>query len=394
MREMERSIVHLSIPDFCAKLEELRRPELGRRPLVLAERAPGAVILGVNDLSRKEGVREGMPLSKARRLCRKILSIPPDLPFYREQHERALDSLTRFSPLVEGMSLGRYFVDLTGSRRLFGPQPDTAARLEKMFVEKRGLHARVGLASNKLVSRVAATCVGPGELSCIFPGGEASFLSPLPVTFLPGVGEKTASFLNDFNIRTVGELGAISREDLSEVFGKTAAHLFKAARGIDPSPVHFPQEIPKLCIARALERDEIDREKLEAILFGQVEEAGWMLRARNRYPERLSLEIRYADGASARSEKELPPITTEIDQRLFGVSRQALRQIFQRRVGVRRIALELSQFSMPFRQMSLFPWEEKSLEKDRRLQKALDSVRSRFGRKSILWGRMGEWVNG
>ena len=383
-----RDIVHLDVPDFCATLEELRRPELKRRPLVLAEPGPRAVVQGVNGVARTEGIMEGMPLIRAQRLCRRLLTVPSDSSFYKEQHRHILDELDHFSPLVEGITPGHYFVDLTGTRRLWGPVPDAARRMERRLATSNGLPARAGVASNKLVSQVAAHGIAAGDLGIIFAGGEASFLAPLPVSSLPGIGFKTADRLADFNIQQIGQLASLSPESLFGVFGKMGPRLLRIAQGIDPTPVLPFQRIPKLTVARDLDRDEIDRERLEAVLFHQVEEAGWILRRHNRYPGKLALEVRYADGITAQGRHTLSSITSHIDLRLFRAVRSAFRQLFQRRVAVRRIVLELSEFSMPFRQMSLFPWEEASLQADQKLQKALDAVRGRFGRRAIWWGRV------
>jgi DNA polymerase-4 len=381
------SVVHFDFPDFHASMEELRRPELKRRPLVLTEPGPRAVIQGINEIARLEGIREGMPLSLARRLCRRLLAVPPDLRFYGEQHQQIMQELDRFSPLVEGTFPGHYFVDLTGTHRLWGPPPDAACRMERRLAEQKGLHARVGLGVNKLISQVAAHCITPGDLSCIFPGGEASFLFPLPVTSLPGVGSKTASRLADFNIRQIGQLASISADALFSVFGKTGLRLLRIARGIDPNPVLPFQRIPKMCVRKDLDQDEIDRERLEAILFQLVEDAGWELRYHNRYPRRFSLEIRYADGMTVSGRRPLSPITTHVDQQLFLAVLAAFNRLVQRRIGIRRMVIELSDFGIPLRQMSLFPWEEAEIETERRLQEALDTLRLRFGRQAVLWGK-------
>ena len=128
---MERNIAHIDIPDFCATLEELRQPELKKRPLVLAEPGPRAITQGVNKVARTEGIHEGMPLGQAQRLCRRLLVMPPDGRYYQHQHQHILEALGQFSPLVEGATPGHYFVDLTGTRRLWGPCPDAASRINR-----------------------------------------------------------------------------------------------------------------------------------------------------------------------------------------------------------------------------------------------------------------------
>ncbi len=388
---MERCIAHLDVPDFYVTLEELRRPEWIKRPLALAENGPRAVVQGVNGMARREGIREGMPLSRARRFCRRLVTVAPDLSFYRTRHQHILESLGYFSPLVEGALPGRYFVDLTGTRRLWGPAPDVACRLEHRLAAQNGLHARIGLAANKLISQVAANCIPPGDLSCIFPGGETFFFAPLPVTFLPGVGFKTASRLADFNIRRIGQLAHLPAKSLYQVFGEAGSRLLRLARGIDSTPILPFRETPRLKVIHNLERDEIDRERLEAILFQQVEEAGWLLRRQNRCPGKFSLEIRHADGRIVKSQAFLPRVAAHVDYRLFSFILPVFKRLIQRRVAIRRMVLEFYEFSVPLRQMSLFPWEEAATRRTEKLQQAMDHIRRRFGRRAIEWGKTHEW---
>jgi DNA polymerase-4 len=206
------------------------------------------------------------------------------------------------------------------------------------------------------------------------------------VAFLPGVGPKTSARLADFNVQRVGELAALSVELLSGVFGGMSDRLLRIARGIDPSPVVPFQRTPRLTVALDLDRDEIDRQRLHAILFRLVEEAGWTLRSYNRYPRTFALEIRYADGVTARRQGSLPPLAGHFDRHLFRMLRAAFDQLVQRRIAVRRLILEFSGLLMPARQLSLFPWEEASLAAEQRLQQAVDGIRRRHGRQAIFWG--------
>jgi DNA polymerase-4 len=384
---MPRTIVHLQIPDFCAAVEELRRPEWKRRPLVLAHAGERALILGVNANGRKEGLREGMPLFQARRLCRRLHVMEADFYHYREKHLEIVREFDSWSPLVEGGGPGSYFIDITGTRRLLGPGPDLACRMENDLVGKTGLHARIGLASNKLVSQVAARCIKPGDLGYIFPGNEESFLSPLPVDFLPGVGEITAVKLAGFNILRIGQLASFPADILSPVLGRSAERLLKIARGMDTAPVLVSRQAPKISVVKIMERDEIDPQRLESALFQQVEEAGWELRLHNRCPGSLRLEIRYADGVSVDTGKRVPSWAVQADRSLFQSVLPAFRRLFRRRVAVRRLVLEFSDLAAPFTQLSLFAWENRSTAKEHDLQKALDSVRAKFGKSIVSWAR-------
>ena len=384
---MLRNIVHLRIPDFYTAIEELRRPELKRRPLVLAQGGERSVIQGVNSNARKEGIREGLPLCRARRLCRRIHVMPSDFYHYREKHRDIVREFGIFSPLVEGSHPGSYFIDITGTHRLLGPGPDLACRVEKNLYWKMGLRARIGLASNKLVSQVAADCIGPGDLSFIFPGNEESFFSPLPVDLLPGVGEVTTSRLAGFNILKIGQLASFPLDMLAAVFGRSAERLLKIAKGMDHSPVLPAQQAQRISGMKILDRDEIDPRRLESVLFQQVEEVGWNLRRHNRRPGNFRLEILYADGMPVDIRRRIFPGSFQSDRFLFRSILPAFYQLFQRRVAVRRLVLEFSDLVMPFTQLSIFTWEKKTSAKERDLQKVLDAIRMKFGKGIITWGK-------
>lgn len=385
---MTRNIVYMQIPDFYASVEELRRPELKKAPLVLARPGPRSVVQGVNGQAAKEGVREGMPLSLALRLCRRIQVRDSDVYHYRAKHLEIVRQFEWCSPLVEGGLPGSCFIDISGTGRLFGAGPDLACRMERELWGKMGLRARIGLASNKLVSQVAARCTAPGDLSFIFPGSEKTFLSPLPVDYLPGIGEVTASKLAGFNILSIGRLADFSPDMLSAVFGRSAERLLRIAKGMDTSAVFASKEIPRICVSKILTRDEIDPQRLESALFEQVEEAGWELRLHNRRPGVLRLEIRYADGMWADTKRRLTPWDVVSDRSLFQSVLVAFRRIFHRRVAVRRLVMEFSQLAMPGLQLPLFTWENNRGSKERDLQEALDSMRKKFGKKIISWARL------
>jgi DNA polymerase-4 len=142
-------------------------------------------------------------------------------------------------------------------------------------------------------------------------------------------------------------------------------------------------------VTKILDRDEIDNRRLESVLFQLVEEAGWELRHHNRCPGTFRLEIRYADGVPADTRKRISPGSAQADRLLFRSALPVFYQLFRRRIAVRRMVLEFSDLRMPFSQLSIFTWEQKTSSKDCNLQRGLDSIRMKFGKGIIAWG-MGE----
>ncbi len=391
---MVRTIVHIHVPDFCAVMEELRDPSRSRKPLVVASPGKRAVVQSVNRRARREGLREGMLLSKALRRCPRLQVVPFDPFLYQRAHEDILQDLSRFSPLVEGTTWGRYFLDLSGTWRLWGAATDTVCRMEEEFFRHRSLRVHAGVAVNRLMSRVAAECVRMGEVGWVFPGSEKDFLSPLPVTFLPGVGPQAAARFRDLSIQTIGDLAELAPEHLVPVFGRSGWRFYRWARGEDSSLVLPFEKRSVLRFARDLPGEEIHPAVWDAFLLELVEESGWVFRRHNRVPCGGRLHVRYADGVEGRKTVRVPSWKIPIDRFLFHHLRRPFRDLLCRRVALRRIVLEWTDFRMPFRQLPLFPASKSSVERECRIQRALDRIRARYGTSAVEWGRRWEVISG
>jgi DNA polymerase-4 len=209
---MDHYVLHINISAFPIGVERAVDARLRARPVVIAGQGSGrGVVLAVSREAYLEGVLKGMPVAQAQKICGGLIIIPPNEPLYRQAAEAVADHLRSYSPLIEQWRAGHMFVDLTGTRRLLGLAVDTAARIQRELRERFSLRNSVGVAGNKLVSRVASRVIRPRGVCDIFPGGEAAFLAPLEIQVLPGLGEKTAIKLADLNISRVGEEGALRR---------------------------------------------------------------------------------------------------------------------------------------------------------------------------------------
>src|SRR6267142_4803015 len=248
---MERTILHLAIDSFPIQAERLRCPKLRDRPLALI---PGAsarprVVLTSRE-AREAGITPGTPLVHARRLCHDLIALPLDREFYGGIGESIFERLAPFAPVVEpggapgtGSGSGRFFLDLTGVARSHPETRDRAARAGRDVEAFFGLHPTLGVAANKLVSRVAAQVVAPdGDLLDVSSGSEASFLAPLPVDMLPAArGADVLPRLDLLSVRLVREVQALSLAHLTRAFGKAGLLLWRQARGVDTAPVRPPE---------------------------------------------------------------------------------------------------------------------------------------------------------
>ncbi|MFA5516918.1 MAG: DNA polymerase IV [Desulfuromonadales bacterium] len=384
---MDRDILHLSVPAFPVALARVADSSLRERPVAVA---PGhserALLQCVSAEARAEGVHEGMAVYQARRCCPALTLLSPD-PEALARGMRALtDCAGRFSPLWEAAAPGRLFLDLTGTRRLFGPGRDAAARLEREIGAGLRLHGGVGLAGNKLVSRIAAGFLQKPGVCDVLRGSERSFIAPLPVSVLPGVGQaRAALLLSDLNLRRVGEVAALPLAQLRLAFGSFAPLLRQRAQGIDPTPVQPPRRAPEVAEESFLPRAENDDALLAAELCRLAEGCGLHLRRLGKGALRLTLSITYADGVNEQRTANLPAPLSH-DRPLFAAAEDLFARTASRRVRIRAMRLACGRLTAEERQLELFaapivaPQEEA-------LQDALDRLRGRHGREVLCWGR-------
>src|SRR3989454_8200 len=239
---MDRSVLHVDIAAFPIAIERVLEPGLRGRPVLLAPPGPArAPVLVVSQEAAGEGVRAGMPLPVALRRCPGAMVLHPNEALYGRATGAVLSLLGGYSPLVEPAALGQTFLDLTGTSRLFGAAQDVAARIRREIEERLRLKPTVGLATSKLVSRVAARVIRPDGLCDVFPGSEAPFLAPLPVGLLPAARGTTRERLLDLNVGRVADLLRFSPAQLLVAFGAHGGRLRCQGPGGDAPPGRPPE---------------------------------------------------------------------------------------------------------------------------------------------------------
>ena len=384
---MERDILYLSIPAFPIALARVKESSLRDRPVAVA---PGnserALLQCVSKEARAEGIHEGMPLFRARRLCPPLILLPPDPQLVNKGTAALLEVSGRYTPVFEPATPGRLFLDLTGGRQLFGPGRDVGARLEKELADRLRLSGGVGVAGNKLVSRIAAGYLKRPGVCDILRGSERSFLAPLPVSVLPGVGStREAVLMRDLNLRRVEEVAALSLAQLRLPFGPFAPLLHQRSRGIDSSPVQLPRRSSEVAEEAFLDQESNDDMQLLAELCRLVEGCGLRLRELGKSASKITISLTYADGVAAKGSASLP-IPLSHDLPLYAAAESLFENICSRRVRLRGIRLSCTEFTSRDAQLDLFSAPAVSPEVDA-LQGALDHLRTRHGMKSVRWGR-------
>jgi len=384
---MPRTILHLDLDAFFCAVEELHDPSLRGKPFAVGgSPQERGVVASCSYAARRFGVRSAMPMSRALRLCPGMLVISHHRGNYGEMSRQVMQRLNDLSPLVE--QIDEAFVDISDLAE--APQA-IARRLQKRVNDELGLPCSVGVASNKLVAKIA-TEVGkhtarkdfpPNAITVVPPGTEAAFLEPLPVDRLWGVGPKTAARLAGYGIRTIGEIARRPEADLARWFGENGRDLARHARGIDDSPLVPEHEVKSISQETTFAKDVRDDQVLASTLRELSAEVGQRLRRSGLAGATVRIKLRWPDFTSLTRQVTLPQPVDQ-DEQIYALALELLGKVRKPGQAVRLIGVGVSGLGAPLRQMEL--WGERD-EKARRLQTALDDLHAKFGDRSIRRGK-------
>lgn len=296
-----RTIIHLDLDAFFCAVEEQRDPSLRGRPFAVGGRPESrGVVASCSYAARQFGIHSAMPMAQAVRLCPPLIVVPPRFAAYRAVSQQVMARLHEITPLVEQISIDEAFLDVSGH----DVAADVlAARLQQTIGAELGLACSLGVASNKLVAKIA-TDVGkaavrsgnsPNAICVVPPGDEAAFLAPLPALALWGVGPKTAERLRALGIQTIGDIASWPEDDLVRRFGAHGADLARHARGIDERPLVTVRAAKSISQETTFPRDTGDRAELQHTLRMQAAQIGQALRRKGLCGATVKLKIRWAD---------------------------------------------------------------------------------------------------
>ena len=383
-----RTILHVDLDAFFASVEQRDRPELRGRPVIVGgEPGSRGVVSAASYEARVFGVHSAMSLTEAARRCPDGVFLPVDGRRYQQASRDVMAILRRFTPQMEPISIDEAFLDVTGSQALFGDGPTIAARIKAAVREDVGLTASVGVASNKLVAKVASDLRKPDGLVVVPPGEEAAFLAPLPIGRLWGVGAKTAAVLADYRVRTIGDLAALPANVLESRFGKHGASLAERARGIDADPVHEGDPAKSVGHEHTFDVDTTDREVIERTLLAMADGVGGRLRSAGVRAGTIAIRLRDNSFETISRQKTLPE-PTDMTERIYEVAlalaRPEVAAIRARGGKVRLLGVTGSNLGER-EQLALFDTDD---PRRRKAIEAADSVRRRYGEEAMTRARL------
>lgn len=374
-------ILHVDVDAFFASVEQLLIPALRGRPVIVGN----GVIASCSYQARAFGLKAGMELNQARRLCPRVVVLDGDYQIYRCFAEHVWEVCRHFTCGLETY-LDEAYGDSGGMEGVHGSPLELGRKLQRQVQEQVGLPVSVGLGANRMLAKMASSSAKPNGVAWIAPGQEMDFLAPLPIEKLPGVGHKTARQLGDLNIRTIGQLRVLDRAMLSALMGVRGELLYDRCRGLDSQAVCKLWSRPPKTISRetTFHQPTCDLAQIEGMIFYLLERAMRMARGRSLAAGCVELSIRYNDWKHLDARRMLPSPTAD-DRQVYQVLREMLAQLHKRRVALRHVGVTLSRFA-PLADVPRL-LEPPQTTRHRELYKAMDAIRDRFGHAALVSGQ-------
>jgi DNA polymerase-4 len=381
---LHSTILHVDMDAFFVSVELLDRPDLRGKPVVVGGRPDQrGVVSAASYEARKFGIQSAMPLRTAGRLCPHAIFLDGHHEKYSEWSDRVASILAGFSPIVEMVSIDDAYLDLSGTERLHGPPLAAADKLLRTITKTTGLPCSGGLATTRLVAKVASEQGKPRGLVWVAPGMEARFLAPLPIRKIPGIGEVTERALRALGIETVEQLAAHQQEKLEKIFGQWGTALYRKARGGDAYEFLIDAEPKSISHNHTFGEDTSDVEAMESLLSHLSQKACKRLREAGLSVRTLTLTIRY-QGFDTYTRSRTMPEAARLDTDIFAAFLQLFRKHRDPQRKVRLLGVGLSGLAHGAEQLDLL--ESARREKLESLTKATDKLRDKYGFGKVQFG--------
>ena len=386
MSEKNRCILHLDMDAFYASVEQHDRPELRGKPVIVGGSRQRGVVCAASYEARPFGVRSAMAMARALQLCPRAIVLPVRMERYKEVSRQVFAIFGRYTDAVEALSIDEAFLDVTGSRALFGLGRQIAERIRREVREETGLAVSAGIAPNKFLAKLASESAKPDGLREVRPAEINSFLLPLPVSALWGVGRVTREKLAATGVTTVAELRRLPRESLEQRFGAAGLHLYQLARGLDERPVTREGPVKSVSHEDTYEEDLLDRARIDREILHLSERVAGRLRRHRLQGRCVTLKVKYSDFTAVTRSRTLEGGLSNGGD----IYREALALLQKTEAGrrpVRLLGVSLSALEpLGAGQGDLFA----AVDRDRshRLDQAVDQLRERFGSGGVVRGTL------
>ncbi len=378
----KRAIVHVDLDAFFASVEQLENPKLKGKPVIVGGPANRGVVAAASYEARRFGLKAGMPIAKARRLCPHGIFISGNHYRYGQYSSQVRGILSRYTSQIEPLGLDEAFLDLTGCQRLLGPAP--VLKIKKQIFEEVGLTISVGVAPNKFLAKLASQLDKPDGFVVITEENALQIIHPLPVSHIWGVGPRVTEELDRLGIRTIGELARTPLASLEALLGSYARTIHDFAWGKDERKIRSPSLAKSIGAERTFKEDIERKSDARHRLFQLTDKVGWRLRKERYLARFITIKIRFSDFKTITRRTSLAN-PTDVSDLLFQTAWSLTEKVAWRGRRIRLLGVSASGLlkTSYFEQLSLL---EDSVDKKRRALLAVDKIKEKYGRESISRG--------
>ena len=378
-------ILHVDMDAFYVSVEELEDHSLTGKAVIVGGDPEGrGVVASASYAARKFGVHSAMPLQQAKRRCPHAIFIRGHYEKYSEYSQKIHQIFSRFTPVVEMVSVDEAYLDLTGCERIHGSMLRAADTLIRTVKQATGLSCSVGASASHIVSKIASDQAKPHGLLCIFPGCERTFLAPLPIRRMPGVGKVSEPKLQACGIKTIGDVQRRSPEELQRRFGKFGEWLYHKATGRDIEAYAWREEARSISHETTFALDVTDIETIQQTISGLSQRLCHRLRHNGLMARTVGLKLRYANFQTVSREQTLPQ-STHFDHEIYQTALDLFHATYDPNQKVRLLGVRASNLTSEARQASLLDQERQ--HKMGRVLEAADQLRDRFGFDAVRFAR-------
>jgi len=380
----QATILHVDMDAFFASVAERDNPELKGKAVVIGMGARG-VVSAANYEARKFGIHSAMPVGRARRLAPHAIFLPVDMARYQEVSEHVMEIFHSFTPWVEPISLDEAFLDVTGSQKLLGTGREIAVAIRKKVEEQEGITCSVGIAPSKFIAKLASANCKPNGMLEITTDRILTFLHPLPIQAMWGVGPKTAEVLERLGLRTIEDITKLPRATLIRALGEAnGASLYELAWGRDYRDVTPEEPDRSISAAETFPQDLDNPEEILTEFLRLTERATARLRDRELFAKTISIKVRFADFSTINRSKTLPlPIDSTHD--VYDVVKGLYLALRIERARLRLVGVSLENLSEGAPHQMMLGEREVGW---RQAEGAMDQARARFGKGSVRPARL------
>ncbi|HRO47445.1 DNA polymerase IV [Agriterribacter sp.] len=375
-----RTIAHFDLDAFFVSVECINNPSLKGIPLIVGGSRERGVVAACSYEARKYGIHSAMPMATAMRLCPQATIVKGTRGEYSKYSRWVTEIIGTKAPLFEKASIDEFYLDLTGMDKYFNPWQWTID-MRQEIIDKTGLPISFGLASNKMIAKMATNAAKPNGYMQVKPGMEKEFLSPLPVNAIPGIGKQTYQHLLAIGIQTIGDISARKPSDLEFLLGGYGQELWNKAQGIHHGEVVPYYEAKSVSTENTFETSSTDMDFIMSELVRMTERIAYELRQDDKMAGCIAVKIRYPDFET--SSRQTAISYTCYDDELIPAAKALFYKLYRKGQPVRLLGVKLSELTNEARQTNLFENSEKKTD----LYNAIDAVKGRFGKDAIARAR-------